>query len=1258
MSIFISVATAFLCFFLILYFRRMDKRNTQLQTLKNFIASSINNMKMMFQDKEKELLDKTINLDISLKKLDKASTYINNKLMDIKDTLASFQEIKEGISGDIKQASRFNSDIASLREKLTDINAVSGDVDGLKREMNEMKKLSDDLRSEVEESRDWVKSSVEDFRANALAELDDREREIESTIEKQISEFSSDFTTKADEVRNGLNMTIEEYKKETDVSAGDIINGAKELKESVSETLSEFNGRWNETVKRFNEMNRDVMSKTSIMESRLEKSGKDLEIRLEDAKALINTRTGEMTKALTQALEAGKASIEDKKAGLEERVNALSAGLDRQLGDIEKGYNSRIEGMDERISSLKSEIDGLQDKITGEARSIFSSMENEIAGEIEAMKRSALAKADERLKNIEEMYSKSEDQLEDEFNKQISDINSRLVANSSAINEMGGKLSGFVRDVTDKFKDDIALLQKQATVEARDVIAEIGEKEKELNTLQQAAREEIKVMGRETAESALQRIKDREKEIINMIEKSAGSVGEKVSRLDNIVGKFESEFDRSRSEIAGSVASLKSDVDGLQDKLTGKAENLFGRLENDIAGEIEKLKKSALSKADERLKALEDMYSKSGEELEEDFNKKVSGINSRLVANSSAINELGGKLNTFVRDVTEKFKGDVAELQKQASVQAKDVINEIGSSEKELGVLMQTFREEIKAAGRESADSALQRIKDREKEIITVIEKSAGSINEKIMRLNGTVEHFESDFDKAQQQIAGLQEKITGKAENLFGRLENDIAGEIEELKKSALSKADERLKALEDMYSKSGEELEEDYNKRINDINARLVSNSSAINELGGKLNTFVRDVTEKFKGDVAELQKQASLQARDVIGEIGGKQKELNALLLSVRDEIKGLGREASESALQRIKDREKEIITVIEKTAGSVGEKIARLDSSVDRFEEGFNKKLSDTQASIMNELQEYKNNVEKLKVMGTNAQGEIDNIVAGKAEEMEKFINNLKIEFAGEYEGLLKETKGEIKNLGSEVAQARSAAAERKDLILKEVTAALEEARGWSLSQIGALKDEIESAKLRTGAMIEDIRDESEVMLKDYNSSLSEKLEETLKGADAEFLAKKSELKDLTNDMIVYVNDKDKEINKRIERLNTLMDDAVKKSEGQIISINRITEQRFQKFYEELAGKGEEGIHNFRQEIDGIVKELKAETLTTIELYKNELTGLKKGLSENREEILVIEKGMDSGKGAIENIRQEIAALEKAIDVKKAGFENLV
>ena len=321
--------------------------------------------------------------------------------------------------------------------------------------------------------------------------------------------------------------TIEEYKKETDVAAGDIINGAKELKESVNETLGEFNGRWNETVKRFNEMNRDVMSKTSIMESRLEKGEKDLEIRLEDARALINTRTGEITRTLTLAMEAGAASIEDKKAELAEKVDALSAGLDRQLGEIEDGYNGRIEGMDERISSLKSEIDGLQDKITSEAQGIFNSMENEIAAEIDAMKKSALGKADERLKNIEEMYSKSEAELEDEFNKQINDINSRLVANSSAINEMGGKLSGFVRDVTDKFKDDVALLQKEASVEARDVIAEIGAKEKELNALQQSVREEIKVMGREAAESALQRIRDREKEIINMIEKSAGSVGEK-----------------------------------------------------------------------------------------------------------------------------------------------------------------------------------------------------------------------------------------------------------------------------------------------------------------------------------------------------------------------------------------------------------------------------------------------------------------------------------------------------------------------------------------------------------------------------------------------------------------------------------------------------------------------------------------------------------------------------------------------------------
>ncbi len=83
MNFFDIIIPIFISVFLILYFRRSDKRNTQLQTLKNFINTSMNNMHKYFQEKEKELLDKTINLDVSFKKFDKASSFINNKLGEI-----------------------------------------------------------------------------------------------------------------------------------------------------------------------------------------------------------------------------------------------------------------------------------------------------------------------------------------------------------------------------------------------------------------------------------------------------------------------------------------------------------------------------------------------------------------------------------------------------------------------------------------------------------------------------------------------------------------------------------------------------------------------------------------------------------------------------------------------------------------------------------------------------------------------------------------------------------------------------------------------------------------------------------------------------------------------------------------------------------------------------------------------------------------------------------------------------------------------
>lgn len=94
--------------FLIFYFRKIDKKNVQLQTLKSFVQHSIQEMQRLFDVKQKELYDKTINLDVSLQKMEKATQFINQKLAEFKDFMDKTRQLEKSLEVQLKAAQGYD----------------------------------------------------------------------------------------------------------------------------------------------------------------------------------------------------------------------------------------------------------------------------------------------------------------------------------------------------------------------------------------------------------------------------------------------------------------------------------------------------------------------------------------------------------------------------------------------------------------------------------------------------------------------------------------------------------------------------------------------------------------------------------------------------------------------------------------------------------------------------------------------------------------------------------------------------------------------------------------------------------------------------------------------------------------------------------------------------------------------------------------------------------------------------------------------
>ena len=637
MELIISIlVTTLISVSLILYFRRSDKRNTQLQTLKTFINTSMNNMLKLFQDKEKELMDKTINLDIALKKLDKASTYINNKLLEIKDSIQEIATIKENLGTGLKEAAAFHKEVDALKVRVAEVAKIASDAAALKQEIAEEKKGAQIIRADIEQARVWAKDSITSLLkdaedeiagqktefentlqgmtasidrkaedAEALAgqvedlieaakskiagfsddirvQLDDKEREIDELITKSAQELEGRTKESVAVIQADLetrlkehNLELEEARKnlQTEFAASktDFISQAQTLKQVLGNSLSEFNSKWNENIKRFNDVNKEILSKSSDLDGMLKSQEKMLTKKAGEVETAIFDKVHTFEQQISQTmkqnqdrfdselsrLETGmkqksdalsgrieenlkgteteiRGALQKKAAEIDSRLTemvkdfetrkteitgkmqTLTTGFEKQFKDFETGIGSRMSGIEQKFSKVNTDIQNLDERIQREASDLFTKADEELSREVDALKNTVETNANARLSDMEQKISGEMKRFEEEFNTNIRNLNSRLETNTSTVRELEQSIGKFFRDTTDKFSAEVTRLKTDAATETKVYLEDISAREKEIHSMSETLRQElakagnaVESIGKDAASRALSELLDR-----------------------------------------------------------------------------------------------------------------------------------------------------------------------------------------------------------------------------------------------------------------------------------------------------------------------------------------------------------------------------------------------------------------------------------------------------------------------------------------------------------------------------------------------------------------------------------------------------------------------------------------------------------------------------------------------------------------------------------------------------------------------------
>ena len=106
---------------------------------------------------------------------------------------------------------------------------------------------------------------------------------------------------------------------------------------------------------------------------------------------------------------------------------------------------------------------------------------------------------------------------------------------------------------------------------------------------------------------------------------------------------------------------------------------------------------------------------------------------------------------------------------------------------------------------------------------------------------------------------------------------------------------------------------------------------------------------------------------------------------------------------------------------------------------------------------------------------------------------------------------------------------------------------------------------------------------------------------MKDSDMDIAAKRNEIKNLTTEMLRQMNEKEKDLAKKTERMNKMVSDAVDKTNEELSGVRIGIEQKFEGLYKIIEQKGEESLEKIKRRVQ-------KKTDRKIKKQGNTITGL--------------------------------------------------
>ncbi len=908
-----SILTLIVCIGLIFYFRKRDKKNIQFENLKNFIQTSITNMNRLFDDKEKELKDKTISLDISLKKLDKATEFINKKLAGIKQYSDDIEETRKKLSSSIKEAQMFDEDLKAVKERIGGLEDKLEELSAANAAIQSIRKESEAIRGEIEQTRVWAQENVGDFIKNVETDLGKFRSEFSDEQAKNIEELEKQFGNRIEDAEFQLSKIEETFKDVTarmnDFDAnnsGKIDDLEARLEERIESVDKEFREKFIATV---DALKKEFESKLTGYGSEVDNATKLLEEKIKSENKRFDERSTRNMRTFNEKMVTIAKTINDLNGKLSNFVKGNSEKFKGEIRVLKNDYltqaNQLLNDLDQREKSLNIIAKELQSQMGGIDVQIKNAAKKSIEEALEAIHK----KETEVFKNMDHssgMISDRLSQIERAINSFEKDLQTKIAAMGTTLER---NIADYKRNV-----DDLKTLSLK--VEG-DIEGNVNKRMRDIDNYIAKLKEEFVEDYKQLIDNTKDDIIGLRDELTSLKEKIAG---QKQGILDDVKESLEAIKVWSSKEIStykDEMDTVKMRADAVLVDIRDDLDQKLKQFETDITVKMQTIAKDgeqALINKRNELRGVANELTNEFESRERDLIKRLDGMDDRVAKNTDIIDEkfrtayeklqseavrktdeTRANLSRSIEAVKEGAMKDAQALDKRME-EMKEYIDQQISTGERLKRELEIFEDKIEKF-RDGAEEDIGAVKSRYQELaekLNAFDKSIASMRSGLdsairEQTDSLSSHLETEKIVIQTKLKDIRDEsveylneikrnivaemerysdevMTAKVDENFSEMERFYAKqkenfelEIERFKQSFLPPADELL----DLTNKKISELQKGFDEKVKTISEYVSSSETEFREikthfekLSVTLDNLERNSIERMKETARDLE------------------------------------------------------------------------------------------------------------------------------------------------------------------------------------------------------------------------------------------------------------------------------------------------------------------------------------------------------------------------------------------------------------------